>query len=72
MSLGPGAGSVEPGFFELGPGADATTFQVGYLGLQGFLSWVVGDVMVKLDAPDAPQIFRWYDYADQFCVIARH
>lgn len=60
MSVGPGVGPLAPGFFELGPGSSNTTFQVGYLGLQGFVSWVVGDVMVKLDAADAPQISRWY------------
>lgn len=59
MSVGPGAEAVARGFFELSPGADATSFQVGYLGIPGFLSWVVGDVMVKLDSPDVPQIKQW-------------
>lgn len=36
-------------FFDIAPRADATSFQVGYLGLEGFQSWIKGDVLVKLD-----------------------
>ena len=37
-------------FFEIAPKPDATSFQVGYLGLAGFDSWIVGDVLTKLDS----------------------
>ena len=36
-------------FFDVVPRADATSFQVGYLGLDGFQAWVKGDVLIKLD-----------------------
>ncbi|PWN44948.1 hypothetical protein IE81DRAFT_364630 [Ceraceosorus guamensis] len=40
---------LEDNFFDIAPRADATSFQVGYLGLEGFQSWIKGDVLVKLD-----------------------
>ncbi|PWN91987.1 hypothetical protein FA10DRAFT_265800 [Acaromyces ingoldii] len=46
------SGSVSPGldnFFDVVPQSDATSFQAGYLGLDGFQSWIKGDVLVKLD-----------------------
>lgn len=46
------SGSVNPGldnFFDVVPQSDATSFQAGYLGLDGFQSWIKGDVLVKLD-----------------------
>lgn len=36
-------------FFDIVPQSDATSFQAGYLGLEGFQSWIKGDVLVKLD-----------------------
>lgn len=36
-------------FFDIVPRPDETSFQVGYLGLQGFPAWVKGDVLIKLD-----------------------
>lgn len=36
-------------FFDIVPCSDATSFQVGYLGLDGFQAWVKGDVLIKLD-----------------------
>ncbi|PWN54476.1 hypothetical protein IE53DRAFT_376460 [Violaceomyces palustris] len=36
-------------FFDIVPCSDLTSFQVGYLGLDAFQSWVKGDVLVKLD-----------------------
>lgn len=48
------------GFFDIVPRADATSFQAGYLGLDGFEAWVKGDVLVKLDAQSAVQnVQRW-------------
>jgi hypothetical protein len=35
--------------FDIVPQADATSFQVGYLGLEGFQAWIKGDVLIKLD-----------------------
>ncbi|CAD6885714.1 unnamed protein product [Tilletia controversa] len=35
-------------FFDIAPGSDATSFQVGYLGLDGFQAWIKGDVLLKL------------------------
>ncbi len=48
-------------FFEIVPSADATSFQVGYLGLPGFQAWIKGDVLVKLDEPTrrARKYRRW-------------
>lgn len=36
-------------FFDIVPQADQTSFQIGYLGLEGFRAWIKGDVLVKLD-----------------------
>lgn len=36
-------------FFDVVPQSDATSFQVGYLGLEGFQAWIKGDVLIKLD-----------------------
>jgi hypothetical protein len=48
------------GFFDIVPRADATSFQAGYLGLDGFEAWVKGDVLVKLDAQNVVQnVQRW-------------
>ncbi|KAK0564959.1 hypothetical protein OC861_004003 [Tilletia horrida] len=35
-------------FFDIAPASDATSFQVGYLGLEGFQAWVKGEVLLKL------------------------
>jgi hypothetical protein len=35
--------------FDIVPQSDATSFQVGYLGLDGFQAWIKGDVLIKLD-----------------------
>lgn len=49
------------GFFEIAPQTDATSFQAGYLGLEGFEAWIAGDVLVKLDSesPYARGAQRW-------------
>lgn len=36
-------------FFDIVPQSDQTSFQVGYLGLDGFNAWVKGDVLLKLE-----------------------
>ncbi|KAN0064382.1 hypothetical protein ACQY0O_002579 [Thecaphora frezii] len=41
--------AAQGSFFDIAPRSDATSFQVGYLGLRGFGAWVKGDVLVKLD-----------------------
>lgn len=43
------AAELGDSFFDIAPSADATSFQVGYLGLPGFRAWIKGDVLVKLD-----------------------
>lgn len=60
MSVGACAAFPNSVFFELTPRADATSFQVGYLGINGFCAWVVGDVLIKVDAANAPTILQWY------------
>lgn len=50
--LGPVVGDKRSGsdaIFEIALQADASSFQAGYLGLEGFTAWVVGDVLAKLD-----------------------
>ena len=50
--LGPVTGEKRSGsdaIFEIALQADASSFQAGYLGLEGFTAWIVGDVLAKLD-----------------------
>ncbi|GAC97368.1 hypothetical protein PHSY_004953 [Pseudozyma hubeiensis SY62] len=44
------AGNDTGSFFDIAPRSDSTSFQVGYLGLEGFQAWLKGDVLVKLDS----------------------
>ncbi|KAJ9477192.1 hypothetical protein PHBOTO_006422 [Pseudozyma hubeiensis] len=44
------AGNDTGSFFDIAPRSDSTSFQVGYLGLEGFEAWLKGDVLVKLDS----------------------
>ncbi|KDN46797.1 hypothetical protein K437DRAFT_104425 [Tilletiaria anomala UBC 951] len=42
------AGLSPESFFDIAPRSDATSFQVGYLGMPGFKAWIQGDVLVKI------------------------
>jgi hypothetical protein len=46
-------------FFDIVPQADATSFQVGYLGLEGFQAWIKGDVLIKLDERASQQRHKY-------------
>ncbi|KAE8269990.1 hypothetical protein A4X09_0g2355 [Tilletia walkeri] len=47
-------------FFDIAPSSDATSFQVGYLGLDGFRAWIKGDVLLKLGSSSARTQSRFY------------
>lgn len=49
--------------FDIVPQSDATSFQVGYLGLDGFQAWIKGDILVKLDQR-AIQQRRFYQHCE--------
>ena len=38
--------------FEIVPRSDATSFQTGYLGVNGLSAWIIGDVLAKLDVSE--------------------
>lgn len=65
-----GSASVEADldtFFDIVPQADQTSFQVGYLGLNGFRAWIKGDVLIKLDNQS-----RSHSQAYEECTISLH
>ncbi|PWN33416.1 uncharacterized protein FA14DRAFT_61962 [Meira miltonrushii] len=65
-----GSASIEADlntFFDIVPQADQTSFQVGYLGLNGFRAWIKGDVLIKLDNQS-----RSHDQAYKECTISLH
>ncbi|KAK0528065.1 hypothetical protein OC835_004781 [Tilletia horrida] len=55
-----GAAEQDDTFFDIAPSSDATSFQVGYLGLDGFQAWIKGDVLLKLGSITARQRASFY------------